>query len=185
MYYQEKVSDVLKNLNTSKKGLSTFEFKKRLKKYGSNELKSRSKISVLKLFFAQLKSFIIYVLIVAALVSFSFGEIVDGSVIITIVILNTLIGFFQEYKAEKAIEKLKELSNPKSIVVRNGKKVEIDSRDLVPGDIVVIREGDFISADCRLIEVNSLKVDESTLTGESLPVEKSVDVVAKKVIVGD
>ena len=111
MYYQEKVSDVLKNLNTSKKGLSTFEFKKRLKKYGSNELKSRSKISVLKLFFAQLKSFIIYVLIVAALVSFSFGEIVDGSVIITIVILNTLIGFFQEYKAEKAIEMLKELSN--------------------------------------------------------------------------
>ena len=182
MYYKLSVKEVLSDLHTSLNGLPKTEAKNRLIKYGKNEITRFKKISKFKLLISQVKSFIVYVLIVAALISLVFGEYNDAIVIGIVVIVNALLGFFQEYKAEKAIEALQKLSSPNAIVIRDGKPRQIPSTEVVPGDVLVIEEGSFIPADARLFEVSSLAINESTLTGESAPVNKNLDVLSKEII---
>lgn len=182
MYYKLSIKEVLSDLNTSLNGLSDTEAKNRLIKYGKNEITRFKKISKFKLLLYQVKSFIVYVLIAAAVISLIFGEYNDAIVIGIVVIVNALLGFFQEYKAEKAIEALQKLSSPNAIVIRDGKPKQIPSSEVVPGDVLVIEEGSFIPADARLFEVSSLAINESTLTGESAPVNKNLDIISKEVI---
>jgi P-type Ca2+ transporter type 2C len=176
MYYDEAADAVLKALNTSEAGLSSEEAENRLEKYGKNELKEEEKTSVVKLFLSQFKSFLIVILMVAALVSAALGELIDAFVIMFTVLLAGILGFVQEYRAEESIKLLKSLTSPEALVVRDGKEVKIPSSLLVPGDILLLQTGDRIPADARLLEVLSLKIDESSLTGESVPVGKSTDV---------
>ena len=176
MYYDEAADAVLKALNTSEAGLSSEEAENRLEKYGKNELKEEEKTSVVKLFLSQFKSFLIVILMVAALISASLGELIDAFVIMFTVFLAGVLGFVQEYRAEESIKLLKSLTSPEALVVRDGKEVKIPSALLVPGDILLLQTGDRIPADARLLEVLSLKIDESSLTGESAPIGKSIDV---------
>jgi Ca2+-transporting ATPase len=177
MYYDEAADAVLKALDTSESGLSSEEASSRLEKYGKNELKEEEKISVLKLFLSQFKSFLIIILLVAALVSALLGETIDAFVIFFTVILASVLGFVQEYRAEESIKLLKSLTSPEALVIRDGKEVKVPSAQLVPGDILILQAGDRIPADGRLLEALSLNVDESSLTGESVPAEKSITVL--------
>ncbi len=180
-YYQlsiTKIVDLLKtNLNL---GLNNTEVNNRFTKFGYNELEDKNKVSAFKVFISQFKSSIIYILIFAVIISLLLGEIVDSIIIFIILILNSILGFVQEYNAAKSIEELKKLSTFKAVVLRNSQKKEIDSKLLVPGDIIYFEEGNKICADCRIIENNNLKVDESSLTGESVAVEKNISVISKE-----
>jgi len=176
MYYDEAADAVLKTLNTSQTGLSSGEAENRLKQYGKNELKEEEKTSMVKLFLSQFKSFLIIILMVAALVSAFLGELVDAFVILFTVFLAGVLGFVQEYRAEESIKLLKSLTSPEALVVRDGKEIKVPSSLLVPGDILILQAGDMIPADARLLEAQSLKIDEASLTGESVPVEKSTKV---------
>jgi len=171
-YHAKSINEVFEELKTSKEGLTQAEAKKRLKKYGKNILKKTHRFRPFKIFFSQFNSFLIYILIIAAAISFFINHFIDGIVISIVVILNAILGFFQQYRAEKAIKDLKKLIIPKSKVIRNGKMIEILSSRLVPGDIIILNPGDKISTDARIIESLNLQTDESSLTGESLPVSK-------------
>lgn len=174
-WFTIKEDELYKELKTSPNGLSKDEAKNRLLEYGPNELQRIKRKSKLKLFLEQFKNILIIILIVAALISVFLGEILDAAVIGVIVVLNAVIGFIQEYKAEKAIEALKELAAPQAIVIRDGREVQIPAKELVPGDIILIETGDRIPADVRLISASGLKIDESSLTGESIPVKKTAE----------
>lgn len=156
------------------KGLNNSEVIKLRNKYGYNEVINIQKYTTLKLLISQFTSVIIIILIIAGLISIFLGETIDGIAIITIVIINSIIGFSQEYKAENAVKALKKMIVPTTVVVRNNTQIEIPIRELVPGDIVILNEGDKIPADLELLEAFSLKVDESILTGESVPVNKNM-----------
>jgi len=175
LYYDQEISSVFEELKTSEKGLNSEEAEKRLEKYGKNELKEKEKVSVLQLFLSQFKSILIFILIVASIVSALLGEAIDSVVILFTVFLAGVLGFVQEYRAEKAIELLKSLTSPEAAVIRNGTEKKIPSTELVPGDIILLQTGDRIPADARIIKEFNLKVDESSLTGESVPVQKITD----------
>ncbi|SHN76281.1 cation-translocating P-type ATPase [Desulfitobacterium chlororespirans] len=173
MWFAKSQEETLKELNVNPvTGLSSQEVQARLEQYGTNKLKGKPKKSLIALFFAQLKDMLIYVLIGAALITLFIGEYVDSIIILLVVVLNAAIGVFQEFKAEKAIEALQQMTTPKTLVRRNGEVLEIQSEELVPGDIVLIDAGRFIPADLRLIESANLQIEESALTGESVPTEK-------------
>lgn len=167
--------EVLNKLNSNLNGLKAGEAKKRLVKFGYNELERYKKITPLQIFFSQFKNLLVIILFFATALSFFVGEIVDAILILTFIFILVTIGFFQEYKAEKALEALRKLTAPKASVIRNRKEMEIEARELVPGDIVLLQTGDRVPADARIIESISLELDESTLTGESVPVKKSTD----------
>ena len=173
MYYDQENDSVFEALGSSQAGLSSEEAEKRLLEFGNNELEEEEKISVSKLFLAQFKSILILILIAAALISAVLGELVDAVVIMFTVFLAGILGFFQEYRAEKAIELLKSLTAPEALVIRDGDDRKIPSRNLVPGDLILLQAGDRIPADARLVEAFNLRIDEAALTGESLPVLKS------------
>jgi Ca2+-transporting ATPase len=182
-----KIEEVFKKLKSSPDGISEEEAKNRLKKHGLNEIVQIKKISPLKIFFEQFKSILVIILIVAAIISyissiFKEGSGLDAVLIMSIVVANAFFGFLQEYKAEKSIEALRKMSTKYAIVIRNGKKSKIDAKELVPGDIILVEQGDIVPADCRVIESKDLKVDESILTGESIAVHKSPGVVKTDVI---
>ncbi len=168
-----------------KNGLSIAVSEQRLKDFGLNEIRKESSVSALMIFFRQFKSFIIYLLIFALIISTLLGEYVDSIVIFAILILNATFGFFQEYRAEKSIESLKKLSSLKSKVIRNGDLKEIDSKLLVPGDIIIVEEGDKVPADARVIESFSLSCLESSLTGESTPTGKYSNVLKGNLVIND
>lgn len=153
-------------------GLSAPEADKRLAKYGLNILKADKKISALQRFWSQLSSPVVITLLIVALISFLLGEFIDSIAIVSIVIINALIAFFQETKAEAAIEALKALSAPKARVLRGGNIFEINGNEVCLGDILVLEAGDYVAADARIIQANQLSCDEGILTGESLPVNK-------------
>ncbi|MBS3133178.1 calcium-translocating P-type ATPase, SERCA-type [Candidatus Woesearchaeota archaeon] len=173
-YYKLSADKVLSGLNTSPKGLRSEEAASRLNQYGPNRLKEGKKISPLKIFFSQFNNFLVWILLVAVAISASIGEVVESIVIIIIVLLNAVIGFIQEFRAEKAVEALKKLSGIKADVLRDGVRKQIDAKQLVPGDIIFIETGDKISADCRVIEQSNFETQESSLTGESTPVRKDI-----------
>ncbi len=175
-WHSMDIQEVLRKLQTSTTGLSEDEALRRLKIYGYNELE-RKRVSALSIFARQFMSFLILILIIACIIALALGEFIDACTILAIVLLMGIMGFVQEYRAEKTLEKLQELASPVARVVRNGAITTVQARELVPGDIVLLREGDRVPADCRLIETEDLEVDESPLTGESTPVEKVADVV--------
>ncbi len=185
MYYKKEADAVLKEFNTSLDGLTKKEAGLRIGKYGKNVIQKFSSVSPLKVFLNQFKSFIIYILLAAAVLAFVLGEKIDTVVILAIVVINALLGFFQEFKAEKSIEALRKLSTPTAVVIRDGKTIKIESAEIVPGDIIVIEEGSYIPADARLIDIAELKVDESTLTGESQPVKKSAEAISRDAIISN
>lgn len=162
----EEIQAYLKN------GLSQEEAAKRLEQFGPNQLKEKKKKSTFQLFLDQFKDFMITILVIAAVFSGIAGEWSDTIIILVIVVLNAIMGFVQEYRAEKAMESLKKMSEVQSQVIRGGKNLKLPSRDLVPGDLVICEAGNMIPADMQLLEENAIKVDESSLTGESVPVEK-------------
>jgi Ca2+-transporting ATPase len=183
-WYLQSVEEVTNNLQTDiNTGLTNEQVAKKQVEYGLNQLKAKKKKSLLKKFINQFKDFTIIVLIIAAIVSgivgVSEGEgITDTVIILIVVILNAVIGVAQESKAEKSLEALQKLSDHSSKVIRNGKLDVIPSKMLVPGDIVVLETGDYIPADLRIVEAVNLKVQESALTGESVPIEKQVQELA-------
>ncbi|MCJ7611165.1 MAG: HAD-IC family P-type ATPase, partial [Candidatus Aminicenantes bacterium] len=164
---------VIKALGTNAAhGLDEAEAQRRLAEYGPNELKKEEIASPLRLFFSQFKNVLIIILLVAIALSVAIGEVLDAAIIGVIVAFSAVLGFFQEYKAEKALEALKKMLSPTSTVMREGHERDIPSRELVPGDILLLEAGDRIPADARLVEVPTLKCDEAALTGESVPVSK-------------
>lgn len=173
----EETHDVLGSLETGREGLSPEQAALRLDKYGGNKLAENRKKTVFQRLLDQLKDPMVVILMVAAVISGIVGEIADAAVILTVVILNSILGIVQEGKAEKAIEALAKLSSPYSKVRRNGHVTQIKSEELVPGDIVLLEAGDAVPADMRLIEASSLKIEEASLTGESVPVEKDTAVL--------
>jgi Ca2+-transporting ATPase len=171
-WYQLSVKEILEHLKTSELGLTEEEVKQRLKKYGPNKIAEEEKISKLKILLHQFTSPLIYILLIAGVVTILLKEYIDSGVIFAVVILNAIIGFVQEYKAEKSVRALKKMVVPKARVIRDGKEKEVNSEELVPGDIVLLASGMKVPADIRLIHTIELKIDESMLTGESVPVEK-------------
>jgi len=159
---------------TSRLGLSEKEAKHRLQKYGPNTLKMSKKISAIKIFIEQFCDFMIIILLACTAISMLMGEVTEAVTIIAIIVLNSILGFIQEYRTEKTIEALKNLAAPVSKVIRNGKEVSVPAEELVPGDLIIIETGDRIPADAQLVEANNLQVDEALLTGECIPVEKSL-----------
>ena len=168
--------EVLKRLMTRREGLTDEEVRERLERYGPNELPTKKK-SPLMMLLRQFTNFLIVILLAATAVSALLGEVIDAAVIAIIVVIMGVAGFAQEFKAEKALEAIKALASPRARVIRGGKVVEVEAREVVPGDILVLREGDRIAADARVIEAWNLEVDESPLTGESVPVSKDPDAV--------
>lgn len=154
------------------KGLTSGEARKRLQKYGDNVLPERPPPSNLRIFLSQLKSPLVYILIVAGVVTLILGEIPDTLIITFAVLINTVLGFIQERKAGRALYALKKLIHPKANVIRDGEEVQIDARKVVPGDLIVLRQGDKVPADGKVVEASRFFVDEAILTGESIPVEK-------------
>ena len=191
-WFNKEVNEVEKELQTNlANGLTPAEVEEKRKEYGFNELKAKKKKSLFVKFLEQFKDFMIIVLIIAAIVSgivgYMEGEgITDSIIILIVVIVNAIIGVVQESKAEKSLEALQKLSSHVAKVVRNGKVEVVASRELVPGDIVVLDTGDYVPADLRIIEGVNLKSQESSLTGESVPVDKNAEVIAdEKVGIGD
>ena len=148
-----------------------------LEKYGFNELVEKAKVSVIKIFIDQFKNFLVGLLIAAAIISAVIGEHIDALAIVAIIILNGVLGFIQEYRAEQALEALKRLAAPKARVRRNGREITILARELVPGDVIILEPGDRVPADARLITCTDLKIDEAMLTGESIPVKKNAAII--------
>lgn len=171
-WYNKTSKEVFDELHSSNQGLSTQVAVQKLQEHGKNELKKESKTPFTQKLLAQLLDPMIIILVLASVVSAVVGEVIDSAIIIAIVLINTALSLYQEGKAEAAIEALQKMSSPKAKIVRDGKRVEIDSTELVPGDYVILETGDIIPADLRLVDSANLKIDESSLTGESVPVEK-------------
>ncbi len=172
MHWQMEAEKVAEVLKTSPQGLSSEEARKRLREYGPNELVEKKKKRPIEMFLDQFRDFMILVLIGAAVISGLIGEVTDTIAIIVIVVLNAIIGFVQEYRAEKAMAALKEMAAPTATVIRDGVPANISASELIPGDVVILEAGRVVPADMRLIEVAQIKVEEAALTGESVPVEK-------------
>ncbi len=175
----------LADWGSSVNGLSSEAAEARLKKFGANELKEKKKKPLWKLFLRQFASFLVIILVLATIFSFLIGETIDAMVIAAIVVANALLGFWQESKAEKAMDALKKMAAPKAKVIRNSLLQIIDSKNLVPGDIIVLEQGEIVPADARLIEAINLRIDESSLTGESVPAEKNSEILQEKTVLPD
>ncbi len=174
-WHQKDIDDVIRELGSTREGLSSDEALRRLMRYGPNELMEKKKKSLFMMFLDQFRDFMIIVLILAAIVSGIIGEPSDTIAIIVIVILNAVIGFVQEYRAEKAMAALKKMAAPTALAIRDAMPANIPARELVPGDIVILEAGKIVPADMRLIETAQLRVEEAALTGESVPVDKHIE----------
>lgn len=182
LFYTQSSEEVLKNLDSSVEGLSTAQAQERLATYGRNELEEGEKRSLLAKFLDQFKDLMIIILLAAAALSViteGMDGLTDALIILAVVVLNAAFGVYQEGQAEAAIEALKNMSSPMARVRRDGHVIEIDSKELVPGDIVLLEAGDVVPADMRLLEAASLKIEEAALTGESVPVEKDITQVVE------
>ena len=172
-------------LETSTDGLSGEEVEKRLDQYGPNQLPEAKTRGPFLRFMYQFHNILIYVLLAAGIVTAVLGHWVDAGVIFAVVLLNAVIGFVQEGKAENALRAIRQMLSPHAMVMRDGRQITIEAEDLVPGDIVILQSGDKVPADLRLFRVKGLQIQESALTGESMAVEKTTDPVAKESVIGD
>jgi Ca2+-transporting ATPase len=178
MFFNKTIEEVLKKLDTNPiTGLSQNEVDIKTEKFGLNQLEGKKPKTIISLFFAQLNDILIYILIAAAAISALLGETSDAIIIAIVIIINATVGIIQESKAEKALDALKKLSTPKAVVKRDGQLKEISSEEVVPGDIIIIDAGRYVPCDLRLLETANLKIEESTLTGESVPVDKDANLV--------
>ncbi|MCK4744651.1 HAD-IC family P-type ATPase [Candidatus Parcubacteria bacterium] len=184
-FHNISIKSCLNQLKTSESGLTNSEAKKRSAKYGLNALPAKKPLGKIVILLSQFKSPLIYILLLAGVITLFFKDYVDSGVIFGAVILNTIIGFFQENKANNALNKLKLLIRHKAIVLRDGNKIEIESAELVVGDIIILQAGNRVLADARIIEANNLTINEAALTGESLPVEKNSTAARKGAIIAD
>ena len=185
-WHSSNKKEVLGVLDTSEEGLSCAEAAKRLKEYGFNELRQKPKKSLTKMLLEQMLDPMVLILIGASILSLFLDQLVEGFAILGIVVLNAVIGIIQEKKAESSIEALKSMSAPVARVIRDGEENIIPAKELVVGDIVVIEAGSMVPADIRLIESSNLKVQEASLTGESIASEKDADdIVSKECVLGD
>ncbi|MBI5048949.1 MAG: cation-translocating P-type ATPase [Deltaproteobacteria bacterium] len=173
-WHQKNIDEVVENLGSSLEGLSLSEAQKRFAEYGPNELIEKKKKTPLAMFLEQFKDFMIIVLIAAAIISGFISDVIDTIAIMVIVVLNAVIGFIQEYRAEKAMAALKKMAAQFATVIRGGKPANIPASEIVQGDVVVLEAGKIVPADMRLFEAVQLKIEEAALTGESVPVEKSI-----------
>lgn len=185
VFYSQTTKEVLEDLNSSVNGLSSVQAKENQEKYGKNKLVEGQKKSVLQIFLEQFKDFLVIILIIAAAVSGSLGDWESTIVIVAVIVVNAILGTVQTLKAEQSLDSLKSLSAPAAKVLRDGTLVSLPSEEVTVGDIVCLEAGDFIPADGRLIENASLKVNESALTGESVSVEKSLNLIHGDVPLGD
>ena len=185
MHYKKEASDILNEVSSSINGISEQEAKIRLEKNGFNELKEGNKVPIWKMFLENFKDPLVIILLIAAIIQIFLGEFVESLIIFVVVILNALLGVTQTRKAESSLDSLKKLSSPNAKVLRDGKKRTIPVREIVIGDIVFLEAGDYIPADGRLIEAQSLKVVEGMLTGESEAVLKHSDKIEEEVGIGD
>jgi Ca2+-transporting ATPase len=174
-----------RELKTGRNGLSAGEAQERLSQYGYNRLEKKPGKSPLFIFFEQFANILILILIIASVISAFIGDLTDTIVILAIVLLNAVIGFFQEYRAERALSALKKLEIPAATIIRDGRHHQLPATDIVPGDIVVLTAGEIVPADIRLVESPNLMMDESPLTGESTPVEKSTDKISMEASLAD
>ncbi|WP_042276589.1 cation-translocating P-type ATPase [[Clostridium] dakarense] len=185
MFYKKEFKDVVNLLGSNTSGLSETEAKTRLEKHGYNELEEKGKTPTWKLFVDSFKDPLVIILLIAALVQVFLGEMVESAIIFTVLILNSVLGVVQTRKAEGSLASLKQLSVPNAKVIRDNKKVTIPSRELVPGDIVILEAGDYVPSDGRIMEAQTFKVVEGMLTGESEPVLKHEEKIDKEVPLGD
>ncbi len=174
-YFSLDVDETFDRLKSSRKGLSEEEARQRLSDYGPNKLPEQEKTNILALIIKQFKDFLVLILVIAAVISWISGKMVDVYVIIGVILVNATIGFIQEYRAEKAVKALKSLIKQEALVIRDGKSKTVESVNLVPGDIVKLDEGNSVPADGRIIEKKNLQIEESSLTGESVPVDKETE----------
>ncbi|OPX19484.1 MAG: ATPase [Desulfobacca sp. 4484_104] len=177
-FHTLSLSEVLAALDTSPQGLEAAQAAERLERYGFNELVAGTKISLLGLLLGQFKNILIIILLIAVAISLALGETLDAMVILAIVLASTILGFCQEYRAEKAVQTLKQMAAPTASVIREGEELMIAAREVVPGDLLVLHTGDRVAADARIIAEMNLMTEEAPLTGESTPVRKSTDPVS-------
>jgi Ca2+-transporting ATPase len=183
-YHSKEIEEVLEEVDSSREGLSQEEVEKRLEEQGDNSIDQGKEVSPVRIFLSQFQDFLIYMLIAAAIISIAVGlipgeqaRVTEAGLIIFILIVNGIFGFIQDYRAEKSIQALREMSTPDTKVLRDGEKVEVDSEGLVPGDVIFLEPGTSVPADARLIESKGLDTDESALTGESDEVDKETGVL--------
>ncbi len=184
-WHSKSVEAVLEELKTDPFGLNEEEVKQRLEKYGLNELKEAKRVTPIQIFLNQFKDIFVIMLLIATAISFLVGEATDAITIAAIVVLNSIVGFVQEYRSEKAMEAMRKLTAPQARLLRNGKEVMASAKEVVPGDIVLLESGDRIPADSRLVEAVELRTDEAVLTGESTQVDKWIQTVDEKAPVAD
>ena len=184
-WHSKEINEVLADLKTDPKGLTREEAERRTAEFGYNELKEKKRTTPLQIFIGQFKDVFVIMLLVATIISFLIGETIDAVTIAVIVILNSVVGFIQEYRSEKAMAAMQKLTAPKAHVLRDGSETVIPAREIVPGEIILLEAGDRVPADGRLLEVVDLKADEAVLTGESTAVNKNLGVVGEKTPVAD
>src|SRR4030042_1752293 len=191
-WHAMSTEETLDSLSVKENGLSQEEAQNRLHQYGPNELKKEKGTSPIRIFFEQFTDILMVILLIAVgltigsyFIKQDIGELYDATVIIAIVLATATLGFFEEYRSEKAVEALKRMTAPTAVVLRGGKEVKVPAVDIVPGDIVLLYTGDKVPADSRLIETFNLKVDEAALTGESTPVNKNANVLPDKTSLND
>lgn len=172
-YHSVDADEAIDRLHSNKNGLHPDERKRRLTEFGQNKLEDKEKASILSIVLKQFKDFLVYVLLAAAVISYFTGHMIDFYVIIGVIIVNAIIGFSQEFKAEKSIESLKKLISHNATILEDGERKIIDVTQLVPGDIILLEEGKAIPADGRIIRSKNLQIVEASLTGESLPIKKT------------
>uniref|UniRef100_UPI002630D608 cation-translocating P-type ATPase n=1 Tax=Clostridium sp. TaxID=1506 RepID=UPI002630D608 len=185
-FFSKTYEEVLKDFNVSKSGLTDNQISENLKKYGYNELTEKKKQTIWEVFFGQFKDLLVIILIIAALISMATGDAESTIVIIAVIVLNSILGTVQHFKAEQSLDSLKALSSPNAKVYRDGEKIEITSKEVVPGDILILEAGDMVAADGRIIENFSLQINESSLTGESESVNKLIEAIEnEEIALGD
>ncbi len=184
-WYQMDAASVLKEMDSKEEGLSRQEAKHRLQEYGENALQEGKKKSALQVFAEQFKDLLVIILLIAAVISMVSGNVESTIVIIAVLIMNAILGTVQHEKAQKSLESLKSMSAPNAKVMRDGQKVEIPAREVVPGDILLLETGDLTAADGRILNQYSLQVNESSLTGESANVDKEEEAISEEVPLGD
>ena len=184
-YHSHDVKSIIEKLKSGKNGLSSIEAEKRLQKNGLNEIPKEKTLGAFKIFISQFNNSLVYILLFAGALSLFLGERVDAGVIFSAVFINVIIGFFQENKASQAIAKLRQLVEHKAFVLRDGQEKMVLSAEVVIGDILIIKAGNRIAADARIIESADLEINESGLTGESLPASKNIKIVFANAVLAD
>ncbi|HSK67072.1 MAG TPA: HAD-IC family P-type ATPase, partial [Anaerolineales bacterium] len=172
LWHAKTTDQAYEALNSKPAGISQKEAAERAEKYGPNEIKSAQRISAWSILLDQFKNVLILILLGATILSLFLGHGIESIVIAVIVLFAVLLGFIQEYRAERAIEALRQMAAPTASVIRDGKEIQVPARQVVPGDVVILHTGDRIPADGRIIESVNLQVEEAALTGESMPIEK-------------